>query len=72
MIRKLYFSNASISFPNTLKRMPSQPDLSIAHYRHFLLVAELRSFRAAAARAFRSQPALSLSSRCSSAATATR
>lgn len=37
------------------------PDLSIAHYRHFLLVAELRSFRAAAARAYRSQPALSLS-----------
>jgi DNA-binding transcriptional LysR family regulator len=39
------------------------PDLSITHYRHFLLVAELRSFRAAAARAFRSQPALSLSIR---------
>lgn len=39
------------------------PDLSISHYRHFLLVAELRSFRAAAARAFRSQPALSLSIR---------
>jgi DNA-binding transcriptional LysR family regulator len=36
-------------------------DLSIAHYRHFLLVAELHSFRAAAARAYRSQPALSLS-----------
>ena len=40
--------------------MPALPELSIAHYRHFLLVAELRSFRAAAARAFRSQPALSL------------
>jgi DNA-binding transcriptional LysR family regulator len=43
--------------------MSQFPDLSIAHYRHFLLVAELRSFRAAAARAFRSQPALSLSIR---------
>ena len=43
--------------------MRSLPDLSITHYRHFLLVAELRSFRAAAARAFRSQPALSLSIR---------
>ncbi|MCZ8440420.1 LysR family transcriptional regulator [Achromobacter xylosoxidans] len=43
--------------------MPALPELSIAHYRHFLLVAELRSFRAAAARAFRSQPALSLSIR---------
>ncbi|OZI62494.1 LysR family transcriptional regulator [Bordetella genomosp. 11] len=43
--------------------MSQLPDLSIAHYRHFLLVAELRSFRAAAARAFRSQPALSLSIR---------
>src|SRR3546814_6003366 len=41
--------------------MPSLPDLSLQHYRHFLLVAELRSFRAAAARASRSQPALSLS-----------
>ena len=39
------------------------PDLSISHYRHFLLVAELGSFRAAAVRAFRSQPALSLSIR---------
>lgn len=43
--------------------MPDLPELSIAHYRHFLLVAELRSFRAAAERAFRSQPALSLSIR---------
>lgn len=43
--------------------MSQLPDLSITHYRHFLLVAELRSFRAAAARAFRSQPALSLSIR---------
>jgi len=41
--------------------MPHLPDLSVQHYRHFLLVAELRSFRAAAARACRSQPALSLS-----------
>ncbi|HYG45431.1 MAG TPA: LysR family transcriptional regulator [Bordetella sp.] len=41
--------------------MPTLPDLSVQHYRHFLLVAELRSFRAAAARACRSQPALSLS-----------
>lgn len=43
--------------------MNTTPDLSIAHYRHFLLVADLRSFRAAAARAYRSQPALSLSIR---------
>lgn len=43
--------------------MPDLPELSIVHYRHFLLVAELRSFRAAAARACRSQPALSLSIR---------
>ncbi|GAB1577520.1 LysR family transcriptional regulator [Bordetella petrii] len=41
--------------------MSRLPELSVQHYRHFLLVAELRSFRAAAARACRSQPALSLS-----------
>ncbi|WP_251863921.1 LysR family transcriptional regulator [Achromobacter sp. Marseille-Q4962] len=43
--------------------MSGLPDLSIAHYRHFLLVAELGSFSAAAAKACRSQPALSLSIR---------
>jgi DNA-binding transcriptional LysR family regulator len=39
------------------------PDLSIAQLRNFLLVADLRSFKAAAERANRSQPALSLSIR---------
>lgn len=43
--------------------MASLSDVSIIHYRHFLMVADLRSFRLAAARAFRSQPALSLSIR---------
>lgn len=36
-------------------------ELTVTHYRHFLLVAELRSFGLAAAHAHRSQPALSLS-----------
>lgn len=36
-------------------------ELTITHYRHFLWVAQLRSFGLAAARAHRSQPALSLS-----------
>lgn len=38
-------------------------EASIAQLRHFRLVAELRSFHAAAERAFRSQPAISLSIR---------
>lgn len=38
-------------------------DLNIRQLRHFVLVAELGSFRAAAEKAFRSQPALSLSIR---------
>ncbi len=45
--------------------MPSQtplpPDLPLQALRHFLLVAELGSFSAAAERAFRTQPAISLS-----------
>ena len=43
--------------------MRSVPDLSITQLRNFLLVADLRSFKAAAERANRSQPALSLSIR---------
>ncbi|MDQ8035275.1 MAG: LysR family transcriptional regulator [Bordetella sp.] len=43
--------------------MAGLPELSVNHYRHFLLVAELRSFGQAAERAHRSQPALSLSIR---------
>ena len=43
--------------------MRSIPDLSITQLRNFLLVADLRSFKAAADRANRSQPALSLSIR---------
>ncbi|MGD9943009.1 MAG: LysR family transcriptional regulator [Burkholderiaceae bacterium] len=39
------------------------PDLSITQLRHFVWVAELHSFKAAAERANRSQPALSLSIR---------
>ena len=41
----------------------SVPDLSITQLRNFLLVADLRSFKAAAEQANRSQPALSLSIR---------
>ena len=38
-------------------------DLRLTHFRHFLLVAETKSFGRAAKRAFRSQPALSQSIR---------
>lgn len=37
------------------------PELPVAQLRHFLLVADLRSFHAAADKAFRSQPAVSKS-----------
>lgn len=39
------------------------PEASLTQWRHFLWVAELRSFHAAAERAFRTQPAISLSIR---------
>ncbi|HYC46645.1 MAG TPA: LysR substrate-binding domain-containing protein [Burkholderiales bacterium] len=38
-------------------------DLRLTHFRHFILVAETKSYRTAAKRAFRSQPALSQSIR---------
>jgi len=37
------------------------PDLTLAQLRHFVLVAESRSYRVAAGRAYRTQPAISLS-----------
>ncbi len=39
------------------------PDLKIAQLRHFIWVAELKSFHAAARKAYRTQPAISLSIR---------
>ncbi len=40
---------------------PMHPDLSMAQLHHFILVADLKSFHAAAEQAFRTQPAISLS-----------